>query len=255
MKTLSRLQIMRIVNRYIGVDQGYLGDFSYRTHSEFYPLYCDLEYDPDELQGTTRERFIQILSSAPPHHQAKILRGVVERFPVEGRSAPESRTPGLRTQLLEWASSLEASRAIPTPDLSTRSEALERALVDVEALIESTGAPSAVDRIHTALRAYLQALCEEEAIEFSPDPTITALFKLLRQHHPALQPTGPRASDLSKILRSVVSILDALSPVRNRASGAHPNSAVLEPPEAMLVVNLTRTILHFIDARGGENAK
>ena len=29
-------EITRIVNRYIGVSGGYLGDFSYRTHVDFY---------------------------------------------------------------------------------------------------------------------------------------------------------------------------------------------------------------------------
>lgn len=245
---------MRVVNLYIGVNGGYLGDFSYRTHAEFYPVFCDLDYDPDEIAGTTRSRFIEILKSAPPHHQARILRGVLERFPVEAPGAPETRTRELRDTLAEWASSLEASGAIHAPELATRSEAAERALADVEALIESTGAPSAVDRVHTALHAYLEALCADSNIEHPRDSNITSLFKLLRQEHPGLQPTGPRAGDISTILRSTASILDALNPVRNRASGAHPNPEVLQPPEAMLVINLTRSLLHFINARLGPGA-
>ena len=45
---LSKREIMIVVNRYIGVEGGYLGDFSYRTHAEFYPLYCELDIDPYE---------------------------------------------------------------------------------------------------------------------------------------------------------------------------------------------------------------
>src|SRR5207237_4858220 len=81
-EAMSQKQIMRLVNLYIGVEGGYLGDFSYRTHREFYPLYCDLDLNPDEYEGTTRERFIEILSSRPPHEQAKIIRGVMEKYPV-----------------------------------------------------------------------------------------------------------------------------------------------------------------------------
>ena len=44
-------------------------------------------------------------------------------------------------------------------------------------------------------------------------------------------------------------ILDALNPVRNRASVAHPNPSLLEQHEAMLVVNSTRTILHYLDSK------
>jgi hypothetical protein len=43
---LTRQEIARLVNRYIGVSGGYLGDFSYRTHAEFYPEYCDLDINP-----------------------------------------------------------------------------------------------------------------------------------------------------------------------------------------------------------------
>ena len=72
---LTKQQVMQVVSRYIGVDSGYLGDFSYRTHTEFYPKFCDIEdIFPDELSGTTRERFIEILSSQTADRQARILR-------------------------------------------------------------------------------------------------------------------------------------------------------------------------------------
>ena len=79
---LTNAEIMKVVNRYIGVSGGYLGDFSYRTHAEFYPEYCELDIDPYQYEGTTRERFIAVLKGSPPNVQAQILRGVIERFPV-----------------------------------------------------------------------------------------------------------------------------------------------------------------------------
>ncbi len=62
MVSLTNPKIMKIVNRYIGVVNGYLGNFSYRTHAEFYPEYCELDIDPNQYKGTTRERFIEILN-------------------------------------------------------------------------------------------------------------------------------------------------------------------------------------------------
>src|SRR6266404_8103875 len=102
MAGLTGIQIMKIVERYIGVSGGYLGDFSYRSHAEFYPLYCDLDINPGDAQGTTRERFLSILNAAAPPDQAKILRGVLERFPIGGQNAPASRTPDLRDEVLGW---------------------------------------------------------------------------------------------------------------------------------------------------------
>jgi hypothetical protein len=38
---LTNREIRLVVHDYIGVQSGYLGDFSYRTHRDFYPDYCD----------------------------------------------------------------------------------------------------------------------------------------------------------------------------------------------------------------------
>lgn len=75
--SLTRQEVMKVVNRFIGVSAEYLGDFSYRTHEEFYPEYCDLNVDPNTHPGTTRERFIEILSTRSPHDQAALLRPVM----------------------------------------------------------------------------------------------------------------------------------------------------------------------------------
>jgi hypothetical protein len=105
---LSNREVMVIVNRYIGVEGGYLGDFSYRTHAEFYPLYCDLDIDPYVIEGTTRERFIEIISSQTANNQAKIIKGVLERFPVNTENKPDTRTQKLYDELIEITSRLKA---------------------------------------------------------------------------------------------------------------------------------------------------
>ena len=50
---LTPSEISRMVNDYIEVHGGYLGDFTYRTHAEFYRYYCDLDIDPNEFEGST----------------------------------------------------------------------------------------------------------------------------------------------------------------------------------------------------------
>ena len=41
----------------------------------------------------------------------------------------------------------------------------------------------------------------------------------------------------------------AIDPLRNKNSFAHPTWALLDVPEAMLVINAARTILHYLDAK------
>lgn len=249
MPGLTNQEIMRIVNRYIGVDQGYLGDFSYRTHAEFYPEYCDLDIDPSNHQGTTRVRFIAILEGSAPEVQAKILRGVLQRFPVDAEHRPKTRTPELQNELNQIARRLEGASPVPTPDPRITSAVVERAIGDVEALLRSSGAPSSVDRVHTALHGYLKAVCDREQIAYTADDNMARLFRLLRQQHPALRNLGPRAQDIERVLISFANIMDALNPIRNNASVAHPNDNLLDAAEAMLVINAARTLLHYLDAR------
>ena len=98
MQRLSNPEIFTVVNRYIGVSGGYLGDFSYRTHAEFYLEFCDLDINPYELDGTTRDRFLTILQRSEAADQARILRGVLRKYPggrrkYARRSAPQRLNP------------------------------------------------------------------------------------------------------------------------------------------------------------------
>jgi hypothetical protein len=247
MAGLTRQEVMKVVNRYIGVSGGYLGDFSYRTHAEFYPEYCGLDIDPQLLGGTTRERFISILTDAQPADQARILRGVLERFPLG--EIPPTRTQSLRDEIESWIRRLEGMSPIGPPTPHITSDVVARAIGDAETLIRTSGATSGVDRIHTALHGYLLAVCGQAGILYPPDATLTQLFRLLRNHHPALQSIGPRPQDVEQVLRASASIMDALNPVRNRASVAHPNPFLLPSEEAMLVINIARTLLHYLDSK------
>src|SRR2546422_6507274 len=136
-----------------------------------------------------------------------------------------------------------------SPAPSVTSAVVERALGDAEHLIESQGATSGVDRIHTAFHGYLIALCQRAEWTLPSDQSVTDLLKLLRQKHPALQQTGARAAHIERVLRAIATIVDTLNPLRNRASVAHPNADLLDEPEAMLVINCVRTLLHYLDAR------
>lgn len=243
---LSRRDVVRLVNRYIGVESGYLGDFSYRSHADFYPEYCELDVNPKEFAGTTRERFIEILESRTPRDQAKIIRGALEKYPAG--SAPE-RTPEMAASFAELADRLESGPMVATPTSLQSSDVVRRALEDVQTLLAAGELTSCVDRVHTSLHGHLRHLCEAQSIPYAANDTTVALLKKLRKEHPRLKDPGPRAGDIQTVINGAASILDALNPVRNQASVAHPNALLLGPAEAQLVVNIGRTLLTYIDAK------
>lgn len=247
---LTRPEIYKIVNDYIGVSGGYLGDFSYRSHREFYPYYCDLDINPDEKSGTTRQRFLTILEKSEALTQAKILRGVLTKYPVDYFSEDvREKKKELADEITAMISRLETTSPVATPSLATTSEVVDRAIQDAETLIKECGATSGVDRIHTALHGYLRAVCEKEGISVPADVSVTELFKRLRAEHPALKLDGPRQGDIDRIFRAISNVLDTLNPLRNKASVAHPNKELLEEDEAMFVINSARTILHYLNSK------
>lgn len=244
--SLTPGELKRLTVLFIGVDGGYLGDFTRGELDSFF-LHLGVEADVYELEGTTRERFIHVVLNAAPAEQARILRGVVDRFSVgEG---PAARTAELMEEILRWAERCDG-HMVDSVMPADASDTVARALIDAESLITNTGETSGVDRLHTALHGYLLKAAESAGISLaSDDPTVAVIWKQLRAEHPRLQNSGARAQDIDTIQRGLASIFNALSPIRNQATLAHPNDRLLDVPEARLVINTVRTLLGYLEDR------
>ena len=248
---LRQSEINKLVSKYIGVSGGYLGDFTYRSHHEFYAE-LDLDIDPYKYDGNTRERFIKILNESAPNVQARIIEGVLARFPV---SSSEIRTEETAAEIRSWIMRLRTGPQVEQPALRITSDVVERALLDAQELLRSTGATSGVDRLHTALHGYLREVCGGAGLQISEGASVTDMFKQVREGHPAFQEMGPRSEDILRVLRALATILDSLNPLRNKASVAHANPELLPEPEAMLVINAARSILHYVDEKVHRHGK
>jgi hypothetical protein len=141
---------------------------------------------------------------------------------------------------------------VPTvsPTLSAP-EVVRRALADADQLLATSGAPSATDRLHTAMHGYLKSLCHEAGIALASDATLTQAYKALRAHHPALQSLGGHDGEIGKILSAFASVLDVLNTLRNHGSVAHPNENLVDVAEGELAVNAVRTLFHYLNGKLG----
>lgn len=255
MSKLTDREILLITEYYIGVDGGYLGSFhDRRTLEEFYQVDCDLDINPFyEYDGSIREEFIEILKCQSARGQARILRTVLERFHCGSPPwhEPKSRQEKLRPRLEEVACRLEdASEMVSVVSPVSQSETVKLALEEAEHSVGRGRVSSAVDRMHTALHAHLKDLCDkwQEPIEYEKDASLTRVFKLLRQHHPAFHADGPCQQDFEKMLQGLASALDGLNTIRNHASLSHrPDTTLLEEAEATLAINAARSIFHFVE--------
>lgn len=243
--------VKKLVNRYIGVDGGYLGvpdkvRFTYRSHEDFYPEYCDLTKDLHTYEGTTREKFIAIFEDSTPKEQAMIIKGAVQRFPISEKFG--TRTEELKQELLREAAKLEKINLVSNPNLVSTSEVVFESLTDAESLIRERKPVSAVDRVHTAFHGYLRYLCTEDNIEFGKSDDLVFLVKKVVGGHSKLT-IADKEHEIKNIIRNLASISDSLNPIRNSGSLAHPNENLLEDAEATLVINCVRTLLIYFDAK------
>jgi len=246
MSGVSRRDISFVVNHYIGVSGGYLGDFTYRTHAAFYDEYCELDIDPNQYEGTTRERFIQILSGVTPRIQASILAGVLHKYPV---GSSDLRTQDAGSRIQRMIETCLRAAVVEPPELAITSAVVARAIEDANTLIRANGPTSAVDRAHTALHGYLKAVCAQAGYSYASDSSMLDLFKILKRDHPSLRALGAHQGPIVQVLRSLGSVMDALNPARNHGSVAHPNDELLDEDEAILFINAARTVLQFLDAK------
>jgi hypothetical protein len=139
---------------------------------------------------------------------------------------------------------------VPTPSRrQTASEVVERALKDADHLLQSNGAVSALDRVHTALHGYLLDACAAAGLSVMPDAPIGSLFKIIRNGHPSLVAMNKHDPQVDVVLGSLAGAVTALNTLRNNASVAHPNQVLLGESEAMLMVNLVRTLFNYLETR------
>ena len=235
-----------VAGSYIGVTDGYLGDFSQRSHREFYAAYCDLEIHPDTYPGrTTREKFLQILTASDAKTQAAILRGVARRFP---KGSEPHRTDDAFRHLARLLRMCSSELSVEQCDPKVRSDVVRRALADASVLLRESGPSSAVDRIHTALHGYLQAVCGEHGLPAREDANVPSLFKCVRAHHPAFNGVA-EGSPAVRALQGLAQVVEALNTARNHNSLAHPNQELLDVHDATLALNSAHALIQYVDGK------
>lgn len=252
---MSLREINLLIESYIGTtSDGYLCYFSYSVHERFYPIHCNLDIDVLAYRAkglSTRKAFIQILKDAQPRDQAKIIRGVFNMIPPpkEDNDEESKKKKELYNELLAVAVRLESDGQVDTPVILETSETVYEALKDAEILLSNRGPKNAVDRAHTALHGYLKKLCQDRGETLSDDPSLTQIFKILRENFVEFSTIIPHDNEAKKVFGSMASALDSLNTIRNRATLAHPNELLLDAPEAMLYINLSRAVLAYIESK------
>ncbi|MFD1736157.1 abortive infection family protein [Bacillus salitolerans] len=259
MEKLERTEINSVVS-YIGVHGGYLGDFSYSTHADFYPSFCGLEINPVEYAGTTRERFMKILTESEPDDQTKILLGVLEKYPLHyfeeqlhNKIITEQEfkhKERLHEKITLWINQLRGE-VIEESDLKHDIEFVKNVLLQATTLIENHSYSSAVDRVHTAIHGYLKALCDEQNFTFNEQNVkIQDMWGKLKTEHPSFNiDVRAHHRPINQTVNAIGKFLENMNEIRNNHGFSHPNEDIIEENEAKFIINLARVILYYIDSK------
>lgn len=262
MSKLGRVEVNSVVS-YIGVREGYLGDFSYATHADFYPTYCSLDIDPSEYSGTTRERFIKILSESNSTEQLRILSGVLEKYPLEYfkellqnevfTSKEYEAKEKLHEKLTQYITHLRGG-VIEQGELKHDIEFVNDVLQQADTLILHHSYGSAVDRAHTALHGYLKKLCDEQGFTFDEQNIkIQDMWGKLKIDHPCFNiEVREYQKPINQTVNAIGRFLENMNDIRNKHGFAHPNEDIIEEKEAKLIINLARVLLFYIDSKTSE---
>lgn len=154
----------------------------------------------------------------------------------------------LLRESLDRIDELEESRSTITATLIYSKSVVQEVLTDADLLIRDGRYSNAVDRLHTAIHGHLRWICETANLNTVPgEDSVMKLMRLIRESHPNFVRSATLDEDMRKIFMSMGNILDALNTVRNNASPAHANETLLAEPEARLAVNISHTILSYLD--------
>jgi hypothetical protein len=152
----------------------------------------------------------------------------------------------LLQELIKAKGGTEQVAPVTVPELKITGSTINQAINDARTLLETQGATSAVDRVHTVLHGYLKQVCNDAGFPYSKDATLNELMKILKDNHPAL---SSRDEHTEQILNSMANVLHHLNPIRNNASLAHANSELLKTEEAVFVINTVNTLLSYLNSK------
>ena len=244
----------RKLERALGMDTGYVLNFSNRTFSEFFLDNFGIDiYAPkyDYGSGSKANRMRAFWELESNYLVGRVLDFVFSEWsefkPYEGTdTVPEESLRILRR--------LKESAPVPDIDVITaniKDQSFEALARSVRESIDRNEPEAGLDRLHTFVVKYIRVLCHKRGIDTSRDKP---LHSLVGEFVKALKGEGLIESVMTeRIMKSSISLMEAFNRVRNEQSFAHDNR-VLNYNESLLIFGHVTGLVRFIETLDGESA-
>ncbi|MGO6818974.1 abortive infection family protein [Rhizobium ruizarguesonis] len=241
----------------LNMGEGYVLDFSDRTFNDFF--YDTLGIDPETEgrlfngRGTSKaKRLRSFIERAPASSVAKLLRGL---WDYRGSIVTRARTPaeqGMEASYFITVGRFEGvSQDIDTSAIESfePNETLDELVASIRRDLDAKKPHAALDRLHTYCMKRFASLVRKHGGGDcgNDDPLHSRVGRYVR--FLGAQRNLTQMSE--RIIKSSISVFEAMNEIRNDKSLAHDNPDLIDPDEARFIFDSVTAILRYIKSVDG----
>ena len=245
-------QEKQILEHVFGMRSGYVLDLS---NNDFGQLILDAAgidvYSKDyEARGTSKANRLRLLwereSARTVAKTLDVLLKREKRYPETYREPPVNERDRLECQaVLNRLSHLTEVDRLPELNVGNSHATFTQVREEVQRYIGEGRFNSGIDRLHTFVTQYLRLLVEKRTAA-TPSESVP-LHSLMGSYIKSLQASDAPTEMSLRILKTAISTLEALNPIRNDQSLAHPNDRVIGQNEARLIFAYIIALIGYVE--------
>ena len=248
-----------VLEKALGMESGYVLGFSDRTFNDF--IYETLRMDP-EIEGryfngrgsSKAKRLRSFIERAPAAMVAKLLRELWDYREADGFGGSSAAEDVIRTSYFKTVGRFEgASHEIDSSEFETfeASETLDELVASIRRDLDAKKPHAALDRLHTyCMKRFASLVRKHGGGECGhDDPLHSRVGKYVK----VLAGQRNLAQMSERIIKSSISVFEAMNDLRNNKSLAHDNPDLVDPDEARFIFDSVTAILRYIKSVDGRS--
>lgn len=253
MSDLSRIE-KRKLEKFFGMDSGYVLEFSNRTFSEFIYESLRIEIYDDKYEygsGSKANRLRAFWDVESNYNVGKLTKDLLTNWREEKVlnlseiSEPEQNLFDECIKISERLLQDTIVEEIEVINDNTDDKDFNLLAKQIKESIKKNEPEAALDRLHTYAMKYIRQLCEKHEIGLSKEESLNALYGKYVKF--IISNKKIESIMAEKILKYSINVLDAFNDIRNNKSFAHDNP-VLNYSESVLIFNNVTNSIKFIES-------
>lgn len=249
MSDLSPIE-KRTLETLLGMNSGYVLDFSNRTFHEFIIDSIGIDiYDAkyEYGSGSKANRLRALWKIEQNHIVGKVLKDMLDMtFPNISETSENKQQIFKCRQIIDRLLSNTPVLEVNSISSKAGEEEFSHLAKAVKEAIDKNEFESGLDRLHTFCIKYIRQICTKRGINTDKDKP---LHSLLGEYIKNLKSNSEIDSEMTeRILKSSISTLESFNKVSNDHSLAHDNNIILNYEESLLIFNYITSSIRFIEA-------